>query len=312
MIAKKLIHYRIYSRFYFSLIFLFFHPATGDGSFFSSVPSEITDSIKNAAPPDVQTQWHFDIHPSLGMTLGTTNYESVKTTDLQWLGTLNSDIDYLGKKMDFSSSLFVQYGQSKKSGEPAEKIKDALILSMTPSIPIFKKPAVRLFLETTGETTLGKGSLQNNPTGFCDPLFLYQTLFLGQKHYSYQKNERIQYDLTYGLGYAFQQTFNNKFQVQDSIAGQRQGFESGFSGLIEFKMDYAVSGNVSFNLNTKALALSRESIFSNFDSARKSILLSAGIFYRKIGLEYNYHFVHDQNLSAYSMIDQTLMLTLRL
>jgi outer membrane protein W len=292
------------------LLFLF--PITGLCSGHSPVLTETSDSVKNALPDDVPSKWHFNIHPSLGMTLGTTNYESVKTTDLQWLGTLNSDIDYMGKKWDFSTSLFAQYGQSKKSGEPAEKIKDAFILSLTPSIPVIKKPAVRLFLETTAETTLGKGTLQNNPTGFCDPLFLYQALFLGQKHYSYQKNDRIQYDLTYGLGYAFQQTFNNKFQVQDSITGQRQGFESGFSGLIDFKMDYAISKEVSFNISTKVLALSRESIFSNFDSARKSVLLSSGIFFRKIGLEYNYHFVHDLNLSAYSMIDQSLMLTLRL
>ena len=306
------IHYRTLSWFYVPMFLLFLFPLTGLCSGHSSVLAETSDSVKNAVPDDVPSKWHFNIHPSLGMTLGTTNYESVKTTDLQWLGTLNSDIDYMGKKWDFSTSLFAQYGQSKKSGEPAEKIKDAFILSLTPSIPVIKKPAVRLFLETTAETTLGKGTLQNNPTGFCDPLFLYQTLFLGQKHYSYQKNDRIQYDLTYGLGYAFQQTFNNKFQVQDSITGQRQGFESGFSGLIDFKMDYAISKEVSFNISTKALALSRESIFSNFDSARKSVLLSSGIFFRKIGLEYNYHFVHDLNLSAYSMIDQSLMLTLRL
>lgn len=308
----KLIRNRTLSWIYFPMFLLFSPPVTGLCSGNLSVLTETTDSVKNAESDEVPTKWHFDFHPSLGMTLGTTNYESVKTTDLQWLGTLNSNIDYMGKKWDFSTSLFAQYGQSKKSGEPAEKIKDAFILSLTPSVPVIKNPAIRLFLETTAETTLGKGTLQNNPTGFCDPLFLYQTLFLGQKHYSYQKNNRIQYDLTYGLGYAFQQTFNNKFQVQDSIAGQRQGFESGFSGLVEFKMDYAISKEVSFNFSTKALALSRESIFSNLDSARKSILLTTGIFFRKIGLEYNYHYVHDLNLSLYSMIDQSLMLTLRL
>lgn len=305
------ISYRTLYLFCFPLFFLFLFPVTGFCCVYSSVPAETTDSVKNDESGEKPSKWHFDIHPSLGMTLGTTNYESVKTTDLQWLGTLNSNIDYLGKKWDFSTTLFAQYGQSKKSGEPSEKIKDAFILSLTPSIPVIKKPAIRLFLETTAETTLGKGTLQNISTGFCDPLFLYQTLFLGQKHYSYQKNNKIQYDLTYGLGYAFQQTFNNKFQVQDSITGQRQGFESGFSGLIEFKMDYAISKEVSFNMSTKAVALSRESIFSNFDSARKSVLLTTGIFFGKIGIEYNYHFVHDLNLSAFSMTDQSLMLTLR-
>ena len=257
------------------------------------------------------SRWHFSIHPSLGLTLGMTNNEAVKSNSLQWLATLNSNIDYLGNKFDFSSSLFAQYGQSKKSGEDAEKIKDAFILSLTPSIPLIKKPAIRLFLETAAETNLGKGTLQGNPTGFCDPLFIYETLFLGQKHYSFQKEDKIKWELTYGLGYSFQQTFNNKFQIENNLTGSRQGFESGFNGILEFNMDYAIAKGVSFNFGSKAVVLSRQNIFSHFDEARKSILLNTGIFIRKIGLEYNYHFVHDLNLSLFSMVDQSLMLTLR-
>jgi hypothetical protein len=240
-----------------------------------------------------------------------TNEESVKSNNLQWLGTLNSGIDFMGEKFDFSTSLFAQYGQSKKSGENAEKIKDAFILSLTPSIPLVKKPAIRLFLETTAETNLGKGSIQNNPSGFCDPLFLYQTLFLGQKHHSYQKDDKLKWDLTYGLGYSFQQTFNNKFQTQNNLTGHRQGFESGFNGILEFNLDYAISKSVDFTLSSKAMALLREGIFNHLDSARKSILLNAGIFFTKIGVEYNYHYVNDSNLSLYPMTDQSLMLTLR-
>ena len=271
----------------------------------------IPDSAIVANQNQDPSKWHISIHPSLGLTLGMTNNDAVKSNSLQWLGTLISNMDYLGKKFDFSSSLFAQYGQSKKSGEDAEKIKDAFILSLTPSIPLIRKPAIRLFLETTGETNLGKGTLQNNPTGFCDPLFIYETLFLGQKHYSYQKDDKVKWELTYGLGYSFQQTFNNKFQIQNSVTGNRQGFESGFNGLLEFNMDYAISKVVTFNMSSKAVVLSRENIFSHFDEARKSILINAGIFIRKIGLEYNYHFVYDLNLSLYSMVDQSLMLTLR-
>jgi outer membrane protein W len=272
---------------------------------------KLTDSIKSIKSNQTPSKWHIKIHPSLGLTVGRTNSESVKSTNLQWLATLNSNIDFLGKRFDFSSSVIAQYGESKKSGENAEKFKDVLILSLTPSIPLIKRPAIRLFLETTAETSLGKGTLQNKPGGFGDPLFLYQTLFLGQKHYSYEKDNKIKWDLTYGLGYSFQQTFNNKFQVQSNITGHRQGFESGFNGILEFNADYAISKNVNFNISSKALALSREGIFNHFDSARKSILLIAGIFFTKIGIEYNYHYVNDSNLSLFPMIDQSLMMTLR-
>jgi outer membrane protein W len=273
--------------------------------------SELSDSVPKSIVSKPPAKWHVTVHPSLGLTVGTSNYESEKSTNLQWLGTINSHMDYIGRKLDFSSTLFAQYGKSKKSGEEAEKIKDAFILSLTPSIPLIRKPAIRLFLETTAETNLGKGTLQNNPTGFLDPLFLYQTLFVGQKHYSFQKEDKFKWELTYGLGYSFQQTFNKKFQLQSNLTGNRQGFESGFNGVLEFNMDYAISKSVQLTLSSKAMALSRESILKNFDSARKSILLNAGLFFSKIGLEYNFHYVKDLNLSSLAMSDQSLMLTLR-
>lgn len=251
----------------------------------------------------------FHIRPSLGLTFGDSNSSGTRITNLQWLGTVNSDFDYIGNKFDLSSTLFMQYGESKLQGEEAEKLQDAFILSITPSIPIIKVPKIRLFLETTAETNLGKGTIGDNPTGFLDPLFLYQTLFLGQKHYSYQKDENTTWDITYGLGYAFQQTVNKKFETVN-IDGNNSNFESGFSGIIEANVNSKISETLSFVLDAKAVALSRENFFSDFDSSRRSILLRSGLFYKKVGIEYNYHQVHDLNLSENDLVDQSIMLTL--
>jgi len=187
-------------------------------------------------------------------------------------------------------------------------LQDAFILSITPSIPLIKVPKIRLFLETTAETNLGKGTIGDSPTSFLDPLFLYQTLFLGQKHYSYQKEDNTTWDLTYGLGYAFQQTLNKKFETVD-IAGNNSNFESGFSGIIEANVNSKISESLSFVLNAKAVALSRENFFQDFDSSRRSILIRSGLFYKKVGVEYNYHQVHDLNLSENDLVDQSIMLT---
>jgi hypothetical protein len=204
----------------------------------------------------------------------------------------------------------MQYGQSKIKGKLSEKLQDAFILSITPSIPLIKKPAIRLFLETTGETTLGKGMINDQPTGFFDPLFLYQTLFLGQKHYSNQIEDKTTYELTYGLGYAFQQTLNKNFQIQNDITGNNSNFESGFSGIIEFNLNSQITESISLVINAKAVALSRQDFFNDFNAARRSVLVRSGIFYNKIGMEYNYHLVHDLNLSASDMTDQSIMFTL--
>lgn len=253
---------------------------------------------------------HFHLRPSLGLTYSDSNADGERATNLQWLGTINSDFDYVGKKFDFSSTLFMQYGESKITGQDAVKLQDAFILSLTPSIPLIKMPVIRLFLETTAETSLGKGTINDVPTGFLDPLFLYQTLFLGQKHYSYQDKNNTTWELTYGLGYAFQQTLNKNFEIQNDINGTKSDFESGFSGIIEFNVNSQISESLSFVLNAKAVALSRENFFQDFDASRRTVLVRSGLFYKKVGVEYNYHQVHDLNLAENDLVDQSIMFTI--
>jgi len=269
-------------------------------------PEGVTGESVQEENSEKKVQFH--IRPSLGLTFGDSNASGIRVTNLQWLGTLNSDFDYIGKKFDLSSTLFMQYGESKVKGQDAEKLQDAFILSITPSIPMIKVPKIRLFLETTAETNLGKGTIDGKPTGFLDPLFLYQTLFLGQKHYSYQKEDHTTWELTYGLGYAFQQTLNKKFETVD-ITGNNSSFESGFSGIIEMNVNSKISESLSFVLNAKAVALSRENFFKDFDSSRRSFLVRSGLFYKKVGMEYNFHQVHDLNLSENDLVDQSIMLT---
>ncbi|MBL7966093.1 MAG: hypothetical protein JNK09_03780 [Prolixibacteraceae bacterium] len=290
------------------IIIAFF--AFNSGLIFAFSPPEIyltqKDSVKDEGSPK---KVNFHIRPSLGLTFTDSNAGGERSTNLQWLGTVNSDFDYVGKKFDFSSTLFMQYGESKIKGQESEKLQDAFILSLTPSVPLIKVPVIRLFLETTAETSLGKGMIDDQPTGFLDPLFLYQTLFVGQKHYSYQDKDNTTWELTYGLGYAFQETLNKKFEVQQNISGNRADFESGFSGILEFNVNAQITESLNFVLSAKAVALSRENFFSDFDASRRSVLVRSGLFYNKIGVEYNYHQVHDLNLSENDLVDQSIMFT---
>jgi len=279
------------------------------GQTFAFLPENFLMQNDSAEDEGSAKKVNFHIRPSLGLTFTDSNAGGERSTNLQWLGTVNSDFDYVGKKFDFSSTLFMQYGESKIKGQESEKLQDAFILSLTPSVPLIKVPVIRLFLETTAETSLGKGMIDDQPTGFLDPLFLYQTLFVGQKHYSYQDKDNTTWELTYGLGYAFQETLNKKFEIQQNISGNRADFESGFSGIVEFNVSAQITESLSFVLNAKAVALSRENFFSDFDASRRSVLVRSGLFYNKIGVEYNYHQVHDLNLSENDLVDQSIMFT---
>ncbi len=292
------------SSFYFC--FLFFLMTIHPGMLSATMSGKPTE---NSDDETGKSKVQFHLRPSLGLTFSDSNAEGERSTNLQWLGTVNSDFDYIGNFFDLSSTLFVQYGETKTSGEKAEVMQDAFILSITPSIPLLKVPVIRLFLETTAETSLGKGMIGDKETGFLDPLFLYQTLFLGQKHYSYQKDDKTSWELTYGLGYAFQETLNKNFKLEENLSGN-SNFESGYSGILEFNVNSQISESLSFVLNAKAVALSREDFFSNFDQSRRSVLVRSGLFYKKVGIEYNYHQVHDLNLSEDKIVDQSIMLTL--
>ncbi len=263
-----------------------------------------------AVPENDQKKVDFSFKPGIGLTLNKTTSNGVSSTAFQWQATLSSDLNIKGEKFDFSSSLYAAYGESRSGGE-TEKTQDVLILSLTPSVRIIKRPAIRLFLETTGETTMAKGTLNNQPTGFLDPLFLYQTLFIGQKHYSPSDSKNTTWNLTYGVGYACQQTLNRNFVPIQVLGGGNSDFESGMSGIVDFGIDSKISEGLTFNADFKAVILTRSSISAGLPSSRRSVLLRSGIFYRQIGLEYNFHFIQDPNLSLQANIDHSLMFTFR-
>jgi len=272
------------------------------------VPSSFgipSDTSSKANEGEKKVLFHFK--PKLGLNYNQNKTDGIWSNNLQWMVTINSDLNYRMPKFDLGSYLFLQYGESKITGQSTQKLKDVLILSVTPSIPLIKTPAIRLFLETTGETAMTDGTMQNNPSEFLEPLFLYQSLFVGQKKYSNQNNEKTTWGITYGIGYALQQTINNPNDIHHTM----KDFESGFSGIADFNINSQVTKNISFSLNTKAITLSNGNPFRDLNNARRSLLLQTGIFYKKIGVEFVSHIIHDPNLSTDNQIDRSLMLTIR-
>ena len=268
-------------------------------------------SIMAADSTGVASERRFSFSPSLGLTLNSSRVDGVKKSSFQWLATLDAGFSYTGEKFDFSSKLYAAYGETKQQGAGSEKLQDLLIVTLTPSVRIIKFPAIRLFLETTAETSFRKGELNSQETGFLDPVFLYQTLFLGQKHYSPEKNDKTRWSLTYGVGYSFQQTFNKNFRVVNDLSGGNSEFESGFSALTDFALESDIGKDFTLDVSLKGVVLARGSLRDGLPSARRSLLIRSGIFYKKTGLEYNYYYLMDPNLSLFKKIDHSLMFTLR-
>ncbi len=278
--------------------------------YLSNLKAEISQSSKKSQndsikPASEKIKIVFSFKPKLGMTFSDGKSDGIRTTNLQWIGTINSNFDFFGPGFQLNSNLFLKYGQQLEKGVDPKTIGNSLIWSVTPSFPILKTPPLRLFIESCLETPIGKGLLNSKPIYFLDPIFLYQTIFVGQRNYSHKKNQKTNWDFTYGIGYSFQETINNAY----NLAGSKTGFESGLSGIAEFKVNSQISESVDFELQAKALALVRDDFFS-LTKMRRTLLIRSGLFYKKVGIEYLNRIVHDTNLSAETFFEQSLMFTL--
>lgn len=293
-------------------LFLFAFAQENQSTEQSSLQDTLSAETKTEEAPE-EKRTRFSMTPSLGLTYLNSSSTNEEKENMQWLAKLDSRFSYEGKRLQFNSSLFAQYGQIHSKGVLPQKFQDDFILTLTPSLTIIKKPAIRLFLETTAETDMGKGVIEDRPSSFMDPLFLYQTLFIGQKQFLIQNQSNDMFELTYGLGYAFQQTFTKDFKPDTlAAAGSQSTFESGLSAVFQIDMNVALSQKMKLKFNTKAIAFSKKDFFKDVNSSRGSVLLGAGLFYSLVGIEYNMHMVYDKNYSPRRTLEQSLLFTFAL
>lgn len=275
--------------------------------------STATSESTTKEPESNESKFKFHFSPSLGLTFLSNDNSNELKESMQWLSKVDSKLSYDSDFFQFASSLFIQYGQLVQTNKPPQKMQDVFILSLMPSITIIKSPSIRLFLETTAETNLGKGEIDNRPTSFADPMFLYQTLFVGQKQYLIESTEKSNFEITYGLGYAFQQTFTKNFKLDTLKSGNSQtAIESGISAVFQVDLKTQIIDNLIYKLDLKSIALSKDNSFRDLRSSRVSLLLISGISYSFIGIEYNLHLTYDKNISKRRELEQSLMLNFAL
>jgi hypothetical protein len=273
----------------------------------------LTSGEEDEQEEEVREFSYFMLNPKLGMTFFNSSRDGEEISNLQWLAGLDMKYTSEGSFFQFTSQLFANYGQLHTFENPPEKTQDVLILTLMPSITLIRKPSIRLFLETTAETDMGEGYIDDRPTSFLDPVFLYQSLFLGQKHFVINADDKSTFELTYGVGYAFQQTLTKNFELDTLESGSTpDNFESGFSAIFHIMIDTEVFENVSFKTDFKAVALSKQDFFQNINSSRCTMLGNAGIYYKMIGIEYNINVLYDINYSSRRQLEQSLMLTMNI
>jgi hypothetical protein len=249
--------------------------------------------------------------------------EEDKTENVQWVSGLRSTFNLTAEPFQLYNSVYAQYGQLHEEGSLPQKTKDNLIVTVMPSIALVPGSTFRLFLETTGETTMGKGDIDEIPTKFLDPLFLYQTLFIGQKHHSEAEEGDWNFDLVYGVGYALQQTFAKEFVLEENrefVIGEgnpitdvqdQVSLESGYSAVFHIEYQNNISGSLNFNTSLKTVALTKSAAIETVEDSRVSGLLLGGLSYGIISADYSMKLTYDKNYSVRRMMDQGLVFGLK-
>ncbi|MDP4199214.1 MAG: hypothetical protein Q8922_05585 [Bacteroidota bacterium] len=270
-------------------------------------------------------------HPtthSVSLSLGVTVQSDSKAGDEAFsadiLTGLEAKIFMDGEPFQIGASVYAKYGQVATAHEEPQKTQDDLIASITPSYTVLPALGIRLFLEVTGETQFRPGIIDTAKTDFLDPLFLYQSLFLGKRLSSLSADGNTTFDLTAGVGYALEQTVANSFVLQShrnfvvtdksplSSVQDQVTFESGIAGIIDMNYQTALGDGFGFHSGWKTVAMKKEEFFTNFENARVTSLLLAGLQYKIVSLDYSGHLVYDPNISLRRQLSQTLVFGLTL
>lgn len=278
-----------------------------DSSIISTTPSRFT----------------YSFNASFGLTFQNISKSDNETLTTQWLANVDTRISYDDSTFGLGSSLYLQYGQLHNGSAFPEKTQDNLIVSLTPSLMILPSMNIRLFLETTAETQMKKGMVDNSDSYFLDPVFLYQTVFMGQKFSSTSSDGTGECTLTYGIGYAIQQTITDKFVLKSnrnyiigpnnplSAVQSQVTLESGISAVFDLVVRKQIGDKLNLNASVKTVLLGKEETYQDLTKTRASSLILAGISYGLFSIDYTMRLLYDSNYSFRRQLEQSLVAGIR-
>jgi hypothetical protein len=182
---------------------------------------------------------------------------------------------------------------------------------------------LRLFFEVTGETEMAEGIVDGVESKFLDPLFLYQTLYLGHKTHDTWDEGNTELVFILGVGYAYQQTLANKFILEQNrkfvidegnpLQNVQDQFtvEKGYSAVLQFNFSKNIGENFSFKESFKTVLLTKDGFTRNIENSRVASLLLSGIQYKFFSIDYTLHIIYDRNVSLRRQLDQTMVFGLK-
>ena len=256
-----------------------------------------------------QSPINFGIHPSLGVTYTNSSETSSEVENLQWLLNLQSNLNYTSENFQFDSDLTILYGQTVAARQNPQKTQDDFLLNLIPSIRLMQSPTIRLFWQTKVETQMKQGILNNQQTGFLDPAFLTHTLFVGNKNQFITQTQEQNFQITYGIGYSFQQIIKKHFQLSnESQPSSNVDYIQGPTAVFNLTFTKQIKDGICANVSLSSLLLAKKDFLKSTSNSRFSSMLTSGIDFGILSIQYTNRLVYDKELSNRRQLDQTLVL----
>jgi hypothetical protein len=182
-----------------------------------------------------------------------------------------------------------------------------------PSFRIIKNPSMRLFWQAKAETQLRKGYLNDQETNFADPMFITNTLFLGEKSKLIKQTETQQFNITYGIGYSFQAIIKKHFQLtSETTPSMNAEFADGPTAILNFNFSKSFTDNINFNSSFNSLLLAKKNFVKSVKNSRFSSLFLASLEIYFISIEYSNRIVYDKELGDKRQLQQSLVVGFKL
>jgi len=256
-----------------------------------------------------ESKINYGLGASLGATFNSFSTSEGEDSNLDLLFSLLTNFNYEGENFQFDSELYLQYGQLVRKNQSPQKTQDNFILTLMPSIRLYNKPSIRLFLQSKAETQLRKGYIGEQETNFADPMFLTNTIFIGEKTKVIESTENQQFKITYGIGYSFQNIIKRKFQLTSETSPSSSAeFIDGPSAVLNINFYKNIADYAEFNLTFNSLFLMKKDFFKSVSNSRFSSMLIASLKIWLINIEYTNRIVYDKELSRKRLLNQTLVL----
>ena len=260
------------------------------------------------------------VSPTLGFNLQSTSYERGEATiSAQWLGSLRAKLDIYGDVYNFNSSVTAQYGQIISKDEIPITTQDNLIMSIMPSMSLFEKLQLRLFLDNVIQTSMDNNDNYGNPISFLDPAYLYHTLFIGQDYKWENDDYTSSFNIIYGVGYAVQQTYTDKYILEENkdfiidddnpLSDVQSHFtlETGYSGILKFTYDTMISEDFSFYSDFSIAAITKDSFFEDVSKVSVNGIFFTALKYKYFSLQYSANMTYDEQIYSHRQLEQTLV-----